>query len=68
VAANTPQQFRKLTAVLGMEALCEDARALDLEAFNAPGRGFVVPRDADYVIARCARPSPATRPRTWRRA
>jgi crotonobetainyl-CoA:carnitine CoA-transferase CaiB-like acyl-CoA transferase len=52
VAANTPQQFRKLAATLGMEELCEDARALDLEAFNAPGRGFVVPRDADYVIGR----------------
>jgi crotonobetainyl-CoA:carnitine CoA-transferase CaiB-like acyl-CoA transferase len=48
VAANTPAQFRKLTAVLGIEALCGDARALDLEAFNAPG-GFVVPRDTPYV-------------------
>jgi crotonobetainyl-CoA:carnitine CoA-transferase CaiB-like acyl-CoA transferase len=52
VAANTPQQFRKLAAVLGMEDLCEDARALDLEAFNSPGRGFVVPRDREYVVGR----------------
>jgi crotonobetainyl-CoA:carnitine CoA-transferase CaiB-like acyl-CoA transferase len=47
-AANTPAQFRKLTAVLGLEHLCQDARALDLDAFNAPG-GFVVARDADYL-------------------
>jgi len=44
-AANTPAQFRRLAAVLGMEALCEDAAALDLESFNAPGGGFVVARD-----------------------
>ncbi len=50
VAANTPAQFRKLTAVLGIESLCDDARALDLEAFNSPG-GFVVPRDTPYVTA-----------------
>ena len=50
VAANTPAQFRQLAAVLGIEALCGDPRALDLAAFNAPG-GFVVPRDTDYVLA-----------------
>ncbi|WP_137917643.1 CoA transferase [Hydrogenophaga sp. 2FB] len=50
VAANTPAQFRRLAAVLGVEALCEDARALDLKAFNAPN-GFVVPNDRDYVAA-----------------
>lgn len=44
-AANTPAQFRKLVGVLGMEALCDDAAALDLGAFNAPGGGFVVARD-----------------------
>ncbi len=51
MAANTPAQFRKLAAVLKIEELCEDARALDLDAFNSPG-GFVVPRDTDYVVGR----------------
>lgn len=50
-AANTPPQFRKLAAVLGLEALCEDGKALDLAAFNAPGGGFVVARDMDYLRA-----------------
>lgn len=49
-AANTPAQFRKLTSVLGMEHLCSDARALDLEAFNSDG-GFVVARDLPYLRA-----------------
>ncbi|HYF17253.1 MAG TPA: CoA transferase [Ramlibacter sp.] len=49
-AANTPAQFRKLTAVLGLEHLCRDARALDLQAFEADG-GFVVARDLDYLRA-----------------
>ena len=48
-AANTPQQFRKLARVLGLEALCEDARALDLEKFNAANGGFVVARDFEYL-------------------
>jgi crotonobetainyl-CoA:carnitine CoA-transferase CaiB-like acyl-CoA transferase len=48
-AANTPPQFRKLARVLGVEALCSDARALDLDAFNAPNGGFVVAKDLDYV-------------------
>lgn len=43
--ANTPAQFRKLTAELGLQQLCEDGDALDLQAFNAPGGGFVVARD-----------------------
>jgi crotonobetainyl-CoA:carnitine CoA-transferase CaiB-like acyl-CoA transferase len=47
-AANTPAQFRKLTAVLGLEHLCTDERALDLAAFNSDG-GFVVARDLDYL-------------------
>ena len=51
-AANTPAQFRKLTRVLGMEALCEDGEALDLAAFNAPGGGFVVARDLEGVRRR----------------
>ncbi|MPS26217.1 MAG: CoA transferase [Alcaligenaceae bacterium] len=51
VAANTPAQFRKLAAVLGVEELCGDARALDLAAFNAPN-GFVVPNDREYVAQR----------------
>jgi len=51
-AANTPAQFRKLTAVLGLESLCEDAAALDLEAFHAPGGGFVVARDLPYLQQR----------------
>ena len=44
-AANTPAQFRKLTAVLGLEHLCEDGAAIDLAAFHAPGGGFVVAKD-----------------------
>jgi len=51
VAANTPAQFRKLAAVIGIEDLCDDPRALDLAAFNAPN-GFVVPNDRDYVARR----------------
>jgi crotonobetainyl-CoA:carnitine CoA-transferase CaiB-like acyl-CoA transferase len=51
-AANTPSQFRKLARVLEVEALCSDARALDLDAFNAPNGGFVVARDLDYVRGR----------------
>ncbi len=51
-AANTPAQFRKLAAVLGLEELCDDGAALDLDAFNAPGGGFVVARDLDYLRAR----------------
>jgi crotonobetainyl-CoA:carnitine CoA-transferase CaiB-like acyl-CoA transferase len=47
-AANTPAQFRKLTAVLGLEQLCQDDRALDLEAFNS-ATGFVVARDLEYL-------------------
>lgn len=47
-AANTPAQFRKLAAVLGLDALCEDGRALDLEAFHSDG-GFVVARDLPYL-------------------
>ncbi len=48
-AANTPEQFRRLTAVLGLEHLCDDGNALDLEAFNAPSGGFVVARDMAYL-------------------
>ncbi|MFC3338290.1 CaiB/BaiF CoA transferase family protein [Paracandidimonas soli] len=51
VAANTPAQFRKLAAALGIEELCDDARALDLAAFNQPN-GFVVPNDRRYVVER----------------
>lgn len=51
-AANTPAQFRKLTEVLGMEALCEDGAALDLAALNAPGGGFVVARNLPYLQQR----------------
>lgn len=47
-AANTPAQFRALTNVLGLEHLCRDARALDLEAFNSDG-GFVVARDLESL-------------------
>ena len=50
-AANTPAQFRKLASVLGLEELCQDARALDLESFNGAG-GFVVARDLDYLRGR----------------
>lgn len=51
VAANTPAQFRKLAAIIGIGELCEDARALDLAAFNLPN-GFVVPNDREYVMER----------------
>lgn len=47
-AANTPAQFRKLTAILGLEHLCQDERALDLQAFNSDG-GFVIARDMPYL-------------------
>ncbi|WP_077002310.1 CaiB/BaiF CoA-transferase family protein [Variovorax sp. KK3] len=59
-AANTPAQFRKLTAVLGLEALCEDGEALDLDAFNAPGGGFVTARRLPY-LQQCFRDAFATR-------
>src|SRR5690606_4032943 len=42
-------QFRRLTAAIGIEDLCDDARALDLAAFNLPN-GFVVPNDREYVV------------------
>lgn len=48
-AANTPQQFRRLASVLGLDALCEDATLLDLDAFNAPEGGFVAARDASAL-------------------
>lgn len=48
-AANTPAQFRSMTAVLGLNHLCTDERAIDVEAFRSPGGGFVVARDLDYV-------------------
>ena len=51
-AANTPEQFRSLAAVLGVEDLCSDGKALDLERFNSPTSGFVVARDMDYLKAR----------------
>lgn len=50
-AANTPAQFRQMAEVLGLEHLCDDAEALDLAAFNAPGGGFVVPRDLPRLRA-----------------
>jgi len=51
-AANTPAQFRKLTAVLGLQALCEDGAAIDLDQFNAPGGGFVVARNLPALQTR----------------
>jgi crotonobetainyl-CoA:carnitine CoA-transferase CaiB-like acyl-CoA transferase len=52
VAANTPAQFRKLAAALGVEDLCTDPKALDLDAFNRQNGGFVVARDREYVHTR----------------
>jgi len=52
LAANTPAQFRKLTELLNMQSLCDDAQVLDLAAFNAPGGGFVVAKDLAYLEAR----------------
>ena len=54
VGANTPQQFRQLARILAVEDFCEDPRALDLAAFQAPGGGFVVPLDFPYVQGRLA--------------
>jgi len=51
-AANTPAQFRNLTAVLGLDELCSDGRALDLESFNSPGGGFVIAKDLEYLRER----------------
>lgn len=48
--ANTAAQFRTLTALLGLEHLCDDERALDLEVFRAES-GFVVARDLPYLSA-----------------
>ena len=48
-AANTPAQFRKLAAVLDLEFLCTNNQAIDLDAFNAPGGGFVIARDLNLV-------------------
>ncbi len=63
LGANTPPQFRKLTAALGIADLCESPRALNLEKFNAPNGGFVEAKDLAYVQARfdeaCARRSAA---------
>ena len=50
IAANTPAQFRKLTALLGLEELCEDPQVLDLDAFN--DGGFVVPVDLPLLEGR----------------
>lgn len=50
VAANTPAQFRKLTALLDLEGMCDDPRILDLEAFNTGG--FVVPLDLPVLQTR----------------
>ena len=51
-AANTPAQFRKLAAVLALDELCTDGKALDLEAFNSPTGGFVIARDMEYLRER----------------
>ncbi len=52
VAANTPEQFKKLTRVLDIPALCEDAELLDLDKFNAPQGGFVVAKDLPALRAK----------------
>lgn len=49
VGANTPKQFRKLSEILGLQYLCEDSKALDLESFNTPGSAFVIANDYTYV-------------------
>jgi crotonobetainyl-CoA:carnitine CoA-transferase CaiB-like acyl-CoA transferase len=50
-AANTAGQFRKLANLLGLDALCEDAAAIDLDSLRTDG-GFVVARDVDFVRGR----------------
>lgn len=54
LAANTPGQFRKMAALLGISEMCEDSELLDLDAFNAPNGGFVVGRNSDAIRARIA--------------
>jgi len=49
VTVNTAAQFRKLAAKLGVEALCHDEKAFDVEKFNAPDAGIIRARDDDYV-------------------
>lgn len=51
-AANTPAQFRKLAAVLALDELCTDGKALDLQAFNSPTGGFVIAKDMEYLRER----------------
>lgn len=52
VTVNTAAQFRKLAAKLGIEGLCDDRRAFDVERFNAPDAGIIVARDDEYVRGR----------------
>jgi len=48
-AANTPTQFKKMMNVLGLESICSDPNALDLDAFNAVNEGFVIAKDPSLV-------------------
>ena len=48
-AANTPTQFKKMMNVLGLESICSDPNALDLDSFNAVNEGFVVAKDPSLV-------------------
>lgn len=48
VGANTPAQFRKLTAVLGLEHVCSNDRLVDVASFES-GLGFVKANDADSL-------------------
>lgn len=52
IAANTPDQFRKLTALLGVAEVCDDPRLIDVTAFNAVAGGFVIPVDLPALSAR----------------
>ncbi|SIR76599.1 CaiB/BaiF CoA-transferase family protein [Pseudacidovorax sp. RU35E] len=47
-SVNTPAQFGKLATVLGVDALCSDPRALDLDAY-AGAPGALVASDLDFL-------------------
>ncbi|WP_062310867.1 CaiB/BaiF CoA transferase family protein [Polynucleobacter sinensis] len=48
-AANTPTQFKKMMHLLNLDAICNDAELIDLNAFNAKNGGFVVAKDPALV-------------------
>jgi crotonobetainyl-CoA:carnitine CoA-transferase CaiB-like acyl-CoA transferase len=49
IAANTPDQFKKMMHLLDLDAICRDDILIDLDAFNATNQGFVKARKPDLV-------------------